>query len=302
MEKHESEKCRICNSATRLKWPSNLEQELTSDSFAITDAHYGQTSAIYECDQCGFRQCTDMPEVLSYYEQLEDPAYEQSRKERYLQAESLISCVKKHRAVGKLLDVGAGSGIFVEAAKNAGYDATGIEPSSWLQQQATKKDLPVALGVLDDISADETYDVITLNDVVEHVADPVHLLGEIRFRLRKNGVAMVITPDCHSFFANMLRRKWWHYRVAHIGYFSNNNLTYACERAGLKVIEWRRPGWYFTMNYLWIRLLRYFPAWMRFGPYDWMKRITLPINLRDSLLVILKPAKESKHGGCERTF
>jgi 2-polyprenyl-3-methyl-5-hydroxy-6-metoxy-1,4-benzoquinol methylase len=283
-----AEKCRICESATILKWSSNLQDHLSSESFAITDAHYGQTSAIYRCSSCGFLQCNDLPEVLSYYEQLEDQAYEQGRKERTLQAEALVKQLGKHIEKGTLLDVGAGSGILVEAAIQAGYKAEGVEPSAWLQQQAEKLQLPVKKGILNDLAEEARFDVITLIDVIEHVVDPVGLMKEIASRLTINGYAMVVTPDCSSFFATILGRKWWHYRVAHIGYFNKATLENACRTSRLEVVTLKRPGWFFTMDYLWVRVMNYFPAWMRIKPMNWMKRITLPINLRDSLLVVLK--------------
>ena len=291
-----SHHCRICESDTELKWPSNLEHSINSDSFAITDAHYGQTSAIYQCTQCGFRQCNELEEVLSFYEALEDKEYENGRKERYLQAKALLRELNNHRAKGNLLDVGAGSGILVEAAIEDGYDATGIEPSAWLQEQAEERHLPVKKGVLSDIPTTDKFDVITLIDVIEHVVDPLDLLIEIKERLKPDGCAMIVTPDCHSFFAKLLGRKWWHYRVAHIGYFNLENLKAACEKSGLEVISHTRPGWFFTMDYLWVRVMQYFPRWMRCKPMSWMRRKTVSINLRDSLLVMVK-AKEMNPDG-----
>ena len=292
----DSHHCRICKSDTELKWPSNLENTISSDSFAITDAHYGQTSAIYQCKQCGFRQCNDLQDVLSFYEDLEDQEYENGRKERYLQAKALLKELKDLQPQGKLLDVGAGSGILVEAAIEAGYEAEGLEPSTWLQEQAIERGLPVKKGVLSDVSESEQYDSITLIDVIEHVVDPIMLLKEIKARLAPDGYAMIVTPDCHSFFARMLRRKWWHYRVAHIGYFNLSTLKAACTESGLDVISYNRPGWFFTMDYLWVRVMQYFPRWLRCKPMNWMNRKTVSINLRDSLMVIVKAEASHPHG------
>lgn len=288
----ETERCRICRSATKLKWPASLEGELSSDSFAITDAHYGQTSAVYACSTCGFMQCNDLSDVLSFYETLQDQAYEQGRKERYQQSWALIEYLQKFRKTGSLLDIGAGSGILIEAALKAGYAARGIEPSQWLQKAADKLKLPVTNGVLSDLPDEQRFEIITLIDVIEHVVDPLGLLTDIRRRLVIQGLCMVVTPDCRSFFARLLGRRWWHYRVAHVGYFDPKTLALACEKAGFEIIAEKRPGWFFTMDYLWVRVMQYLPTWIRFGPFNWMKRITLPINLRDSLLVVLR-VKES---------
>jgi SAM-dependent methyltransferase len=291
-----SDRCRICHSVTKLKWPSNLESPLSSESFAITDAHYGQTSTIYECSECGFRQCSELTEVLGFYEQLEDIAYEQGRKERAIQAKVLLKQLNKFRSDGRLVDVGAGSGILVEVALTMGYEAEGIEPSNWLQKQAANLNLPVRKGLLGDLDPKNRFDVITLIDVIEHVEDPIKLLTEIGDKLTPSGVAMVVTPDCDSFIAKLLGRKWWHYRVAHIGYLNEKTLRLACEKAGFEIVSMKRPGWYFTMDYLWVRLLTYFPRWMRISPMNWMKRITIPVNLRDSLSVILKHQNPAGHG------
>lgn len=291
-----AEKCRICNSDTVLKWPSNLEGPLSSESFAITDTHYGQTSAIYQCGECGFMQCNDLSDVLAYYERLEDEAYENGRKERYLQAEALIEELKKQGPPSRLLDVGAGSGILVEAAIKAGFNAEGIEPSSWLQQQAGERGLPVRRGLLDDIASEEAYDAITLIDVIEHVEDPMALLKGIRKRLAPGGVALIVTPDCRSFFARLLGRRWWHYRVAHIGYFNQTNLELACRKSDLEVLSMKRPGWFFTMDYLWVRLMLYLPKWLRLKPMNWMTRKTVAINLRDSLSIVVKKQAAQSNG------
>ena len=291
------EHCRICKADTNLKWPSNLKEELSSDSFAITDAHYGQTGSIYQCSRCGFRQCSEWSEVLSYYEALEDREYEKGRQERYLQAEALIQALSQLGAQGRLLDVGAGSGILVEAARKAGFAAEGVEPSGWLQQQAEARALPVRKGVLQDIPPAERYDVMTLVDVLEHVVDPLELLKDIkRSRLRPGGRAMIVTPDCGSLFAQLLGRKWWHYRVAHIGYFNRSTLELACEKSGLQVVARQRPAWFFTLDYLWVRLMQYFPSWMRCKPMNWMKRKRIRLNLRDSLCVVVTPKDVELNG------
>jgi hypothetical protein len=52
---------------------SQLHGALTSKAFAITDAHYGVTGELRRCAACGFVQCTELDEVLRFYEQLEDP-------------------------------------------------------------------------------------------------------------------------------------------------------------------------------------------------------------------------------------
>ena len=290
MEIEVSENCRICNASTSLKWPAYVPGGISSDSFAITNAGYGQTSAIFECSECGYRQCNNLTEVLSFYEELEDPGYEEGRKERSFQAAANLTHLSKFKPDGMLLDVGSGIGMLVEEAIKLGYEASGVEPSKWLQTQAANRNLPVVQGTLDDIPVSSKFDAIALIDVVEHVLKPIDLLKQIKERLKPDGVAMIVTPDYKSWFPTILGRKWWHYRVAHIGYFDKKTLKMACESAGLEILDQRRPGWYFTIDYLWVRIMLYFPKWMRIPSFNWMKSTIIPINLRDSLVVIVKKA------------
>ena len=280
--------CRICGSPTFLKWRGSLLQPPNSRSFAITDFNYGRISALYQCGKCGFRQCHDLTDVLSFYQSQVDTAYEDTRKQRKLQARSLLKRLGQFKRKGRLLDVGAGSGILVEAAREEGFQASGVEPSRWLQGQAEKHGLPVRAGLLEHTKSEPAWNVITLVDVIEHVENPVGMLIEMEKRLSSDGVAMIVTPDVKSFFARLLGRKWWHYRVAHIGYFDASTLELACGRAGLQVVHRSRPDWYFTVDYLWIRIMQYFPGWLRIRPCGMMRRWTVKINLRDSLLAVVQ--------------
>jgi len=292
MEEEIAENCRICDEPTNLKWPTYIPDGLDSDCFAITNASYGQTSAIFECGSCGFRQCNNLTEVLSFYEELEDPGYEKGRKERSLQAAANLRHLAKFKPGGRLLDIGSGIGILVEEALKMGYEASGVEPSKWLQKQAGNRNLPVIWGTLDDIPGTEIYDAIALIDVLEHVLKPVDLLAQIRNRLTPDGIAMIVTPDYKSLFGRVLGRKWWHYRVAHIGYFDKKTLRMACDKAGLEIVDQKRPGWHFTAEYLWVRIMLYFPKWLRIPSFAWMTRKVIPINLHDSLMVVVKRSED----------
>lgn len=284
--------CRICGSPTFRKWRGSLLQPPNSRSFAITDFNYGRISTLYQCGKCGFRQCHDLTDVLSFYQSQVDPAYEESRKQRKLQARALLKRLGQFKRKGRLLDVGAGSGILVEAAREEGFQARGVEPSRWLQGQAEKRGLPVRAGLLEHTKSEPVWNVITLVDVIEHVENPVGMLKEMEKRLSNDGVAMIVTPDVNSFFARLLGRKWWHYRVAHIGYFDASTLELACGRAGLQVVHRSRPDWYFSVDYLWVRIMQYFPGWLRIRPCRMMRNWTVKINLRDSLLAVVQ-RKES---------
>ena len=282
--------CRICDSKDLdLIKKSGITDQLSSDNFAITNYEYGVTGELRKCKQCGFIQCTDLEEVVSFYEELEDPEYEDGRNERLLQERRVLLNLKKNKPEGTLLDVGAGSGILVEAALGLGYEAEGIEPSKWLYETAHKHGLPIHLGTFPHQDTPGPYDIITMIDVLEHVTNPLELMTDLRKGLNKDGILVIVTPDVKSFFARLLGYKWWHYRVAHIGYFNKKNLALLSQKAGLQLLEQKRPTWYFSARYLTIRALSFLPKFLRFRVPRWLDKITIPLNLRDSILAIYKP-------------
>ena len=273
-----------------LKRTGIAPSELRPESFAMTDSHYGLTLAIYACRACGLLFCPGAGNVTRYYEALEDRAYEATRVERSLQARRLLRVIKSYQSDGRLLDVGAGTGILVEEAIAAHYDAIGIEPSQWAAALAQARGLSVFHGIFPHAAPRSTYDVITLIDVVEHVSNPVPLLRDVAAQLSARGIAVVVTPDVASIAARVMGANWWHYRVAHIGYFGKTTLTAALELAELQPIAWHRPVWVFPLDYLLSRLAHYVPSIDRVIPERIAHSVTVPLNLRDSWMVIARKA------------
>ncbi|MBL7183339.1 MAG: class I SAM-dependent methyltransferase [Anaerolineae bacterium] len=79
----------------------------------------------------------------------------------------------------RLLDVGCHIGVFLGIAQERGWAAWGIEPSRWAAREARGRGLQVIEGTLDDVHlAGESFDVITLWDVIEHLTDPLRELRE----------------------------------------------------------------------------------------------------------------------------
>ena len=284
--------CWICGADDlRLVKSSNIQRELNNRSFAISDSNYGVTGDILRCASCGFMQCSNIGDVLPFYEELEDPDYEKGRQERSLQARNLLRAVQSHRKQGRLLDIGAGTGILVERARTMGFDAEGIEPSRWSQRRAVDRGLPVRLGVVPHPDLTGPYDVVTLVDVLEHVDNPIELLRDMSHLMGLDGVGLIVTPDVGSWAARIMGYKWWHYRVAHIGYFNKKTIRAALEKAGLRSIEIRRAAWVFPASYLFDRVKTYLPGLLRWPTPSLLSRITIPINLFDSYMVICEKSR-----------
>jgi SAM-dependent methyltransferase len=282
-------RCWVCDAdALALKKPSDVTH-LTPTDFAISDGRYGRTTAIYQCRTCGFLQCAETQDVVSYYRGLEDPAYFDSGPERAMQARRFLQRVS--RLLGsdltgrRLLDIGAGGGFLVEEARALGVRAEGVEPSAWLCAQARGRGLPVHQGVLPHPDIRGHFDLVTLVDVIEHAPDPINLLRQAAAVLGPGGSVIVVTPDVTSVAARLLGWRWWHFRVAHVGYFSPLTLERLLRRAGLASFRSARPGWVLPLSYLLERVEAYLPRGIRLPRARRVTSIPIPFNLRDSIMV-----------------
>ena len=286
-------RCWICGSSnlTRVR-ESTLPEVINGDTFRISNSDYGRAGAIDRCHSCGFHQCSDTNDVVRFCEEMEDPDYERTRSQRAMQERAVLDNVPVGRPASglRLLDVGAGSGILVEQALAKGYDAVGIEPSQTLQKSAAKLGLPVVRGVLPHPDIQGPFNVVTIIDVIEHVTNPIDLLNQALQLMVPDGILVVVTPDRTSLAARLMGQRWWHFRVAHIGYFEPKTLRNALSRAGLMEIDFRRPSWYFPIDYLLQRSTRYLPAAVRIAAPRCLAKITLPLNLRDSMMVSARRA------------
>ncbi|MDT7042099.1 class I SAM-dependent methyltransferase [Candidatus Nitronereus thalassa] len=281
--------CWVCKSSSMtLVKRGAIPENMSGHDYRITDATYGLTADIFQCGQCGFRQCSDLVNVLQYYEEMEDDEYEATRAERAIQANTLLKIVERFKPRGRLLDVGAGSGIFVEQAQKAGFTACGVEPSRSLHAQARQRGLPVTLGALPHDNVTGPFDVVTLVDVIEHVPNPIEVTQSLGNVLADDGVCLIATPDIGSVAARLMGWRWWHYRLAHIGYFNRSTLRLAMKSAGMDIIHISRPTWYFTVSYLATRVLQYVPAWLRPPIPKFFDRIMMPLNLFDSWLIVCR--------------
>ncbi|PKD21596.1 methyltransferase [Salegentibacter salinarum] len=124
----------------------------------------------------------------------------------------------------KILDIGAGTGDFLEAAKEKKFEVSGIEPNDHARKLAFQKgiELQKELAYFDDIS----FNVITMWHVLEHVPDLEFQLKELHRLLTPNGVVVIAVPNFKSFDANYYKEFWAAYDVPrHLWHFSQNGIS-----------------------------------------------------------------------------
>ncbi len=283
--------CRLCQSTSiDLIRETNVTKALESANFKITDSSYGRVLSIFKCRDCGFLQCLDMPDTTDYYRELEDTDYETGRKERIHQSrrilKKIIHTIGNQPRGTRLLDIGAGSGILLEAASELGFDAEGVEPSDWLRRVAQSHGCSIKADVIPHPDISGPYDIVTMIDVIEHIAAPYEMLESALSLLRPGGIIVIVTPDVQSLAARIMGWKWWHYRIAHVGYFNKKNLQFLFDKLGIELLSISRPSWSFSMAYIRERLVRYLPLSLVLSERQWMNRIRINLNLFDSLMFV----------------
>ncbi len=148
---------------------------------------------------------------------------------------------------GRLLDVGCANGRFLLAAEGRGWEVTGIEVAP---EQATvareKFGLDVHCGTLETAGLEvASVDAVRLNQVLEHVPDPLGTLRAIARVLRPGGLFSMSTVNIDSFTYRLLGSEWSHLgteRNGHIFFFSPRTLTEMLQRAGFRVVGTRTVG------------------------------------------------------------
>jgi SAM-dependent methyltransferase len=144
---------------------------------------------------------------------------------------SYLSASKK----GRMLDVGCGDGRVIGLAQELGWEAEGVDLDKAAIAVALKKKLNVHSGRLEDSHyPDNSFNLILMNHVIEHLHDPLRVLNEICRILTINGTLVVTTPNASGAGHRHFGSSWVHLDPPrHLRLFSDNNLITLVTRAGL---------------------------------------------------------------------
>lgn len=134
----------------------------------------------------------------------------------------------------QLLEIGVGSGSFLEYAKTCGYSPLGCDLSPAICSRIEQRTgISMHCGYLESLSNQQLFDVVVMNHVLEHVSDPVALLKAVRSRLKRGGLLHLAVPNVGSWEARL--PGWNSYEPYHLLYFTPQTLQLAAERAGFEI-------------------------------------------------------------------
>jgi 2-polyprenyl-3-methyl-5-hydroxy-6-metoxy-1,4-benzoquinol methylase len=138
-----------------------------------------------------------------------------------------------------VLDIGCGFGESLGYHKARGCSVYGVEVDANILRVAEKYGFTVKSGHFDPSDYQENFfDYVTMDQVLEHVADPIDTLRGISRVLKRGGTLILSTPNVRGWGCFLFRKKSinWHIPY-HMHFFSRKSLRFAAEKAGLKVTK-----------------------------------------------------------------
>jgi 2-polyprenyl-3-methyl-5-hydroxy-6-metoxy-1,4-benzoquinol methylase len=239
--------CSLCGSErfrVRYRETGSPRVKDSSEAFRCTSAWSLGHGEIVECLQCGLLYTKSIPradDLADIYAGVVDPVYLREEMGRRRTFEHCLDQVEKVCPKGRLLDVGCYTGAFLDVAMARGWDACGVEPSQWAFEHATKtKGLSVLNGPLVSVAhrfEPGSFDVVTMWDVIEHLANPLEDVMAARSLLKEKGWLFLTTFDITSLAGRILGRRYPFLMHMHLHYFSAQTIRTLLETAGFASIE-----------------------------------------------------------------
>lgn len=209
------------------------------------------TATLVRCTQCDLVYQNPRP-TLSEMDQHYPPEYEpytdhaEQRKSNWLLQKAIeygiqkrCHFITKHKAGGRILDIGCAAGTFLLGMQAQGkWQTYGVEISPEVARIARKRhNLNVFTGTLEEAAfADQMFDAVTMWDVLEHVHDPTATLREIRRILKPDGLLLVRVPNLASWDAQLFGKTWAGLDAPrHLYVFTPDTLTQMLAQAGFRV-------------------------------------------------------------------
>jgi SAM-dependent methyltransferase len=157
---------------------------------------------------------------------------------RYFTAGKARKIRKFHRR-GDLLDVGCGRGLFLDIMKKDGWSVTGVEFNEETTSYAkTVYQIDVITPQSMMAVPDESYDVITLFHVLEHMQDPAAVLQTCRRLLKKHGLLVIAVPNLSSLQAGLGKSNWFHLDVPyHLYHFTLSGIRRLLLNNSMKIFR-----------------------------------------------------------------
>lgn len=159
----------------------------------------------------------------------------------------------------KVLDIGCGFGQSLGYHRNRGCDVYGVEADENINRVAEKFGFNVKVGLFDPNDYEHNFfDFVTMDQVIEHVTNPLDILTGINSILKPNGICILSTPNSNGWGAKIFGKKWinWH-APYHLHHFSKQSIEILSKRAGFEIESIKTVTSSEWLHYQWIHLFTF---------------------------------------------
>ncbi len=176
--------------------------------------------------------------MRQYFEMMRHPTRDRFERAKYQYALQQLSDLKGW-TTGRILDIGCGTGRFLDVAVETGWRAEGVEIERRCVEDARSRGLTIHDRLFRASEFDtREVDVISCWDVLEHVADPRGLVGEMKAALSPGSVVLISVPNVESLAVRVLHESSTQFcGYSHVNYFGVATLRRLLEGAGLRVLH-----------------------------------------------------------------
>jgi len=232
-------KCPICEG-------SDVDESINLKDYRVTKEEF----SLRHCNYCDFifTHNPPSPEKIGPYYDSEDYLEHSNKREglfsRLYHFARAFMLHYKYRIISglskekELLDIGAGSGQFLNFMKSKGYQVDGIELNEKAREFA-RENYNLSIYTADKLyekGALKNFDIISLWHVLEHLYDLNKVVTRIEELLKPNGVLIVAVPNHKSHDARYFKKHWAAWDVPrHLWHFSPKNMKYLFEKHGFEV-------------------------------------------------------------------
>lgn len=253
---------------------------------------------IVKCLECGLvfvKERLSAEDLLAHYEADKDnPTYTEQANVTNLDYyyNRLRSLIESRLKPGRLLDIGCSAGYFLDTM--SGWDCYGIEiPSTWADVARTKYGERIHVGGLEDAKfPEEHFDVITFQDVLDHLPNPFAYLQTCNRLLRPGGLVVIKVHNISCLFARLWGRRFYALVPPyHLFYFNETTLKMALNNNGYEPLLTTFIAQRLFLKTIPLRLARarrdglYYRAFQMLDSLP-IGRITIRKNLHDIITVI----------------
>jgi 2-polyprenyl-3-methyl-5-hydroxy-6-metoxy-1,4-benzoquinol methylase len=257
----ETKSCPVCASRQM-----NGTLELYDDRYG-----YPGSFPLLRCPQCGHKLLVGefTSELLKklYTDYYPRSTFDLDRYRPSPGAKGFLSWLKGERCSAycwvpenvRVLDIGCGFGETLGYHKARGCDVYGVEADENIRRVADKFGFKVHVGLFDPENYEPLFfDYVTLDQVIEHMTDPLKTMRGIAKVLKPGGMAIVSTPNASGWGAKLFGRRWinWH-APYHMQHFSPTSMAMAAEQAGLSMETMKTITSSEWLYYQWIHAFTY---------------------------------------------